>query len=105
MSTSEQSWHQHDRHMPGRHEMDPPLCGPASMSQNEFYSHPTKEFRFSGPGGIYRERRYCRGGLTMLTITNATVSHDEVWRAYRHTHDVRLRERYHCIGSVLDVEM
>src|SRR5262245_7532409 len=27
--------------MPGRHEMDPPLCGPASMSQNEFYSNPT----------------------------------------------------------------
>ena len=46
-----------------------------------------------------------QGGLTMLTITNATVSRDEVWRAYRHTHDVRLRERYHCIGSVLDVEM
>jgi hypothetical protein len=53
---------------------------------------------YTGRGGI-------AGGLTMLTITNATVSRDEVWRAYRHTHDVRLRERYHCIGSVLDVEM
>jgi hypothetical protein len=75
------------------------------MSQNEFYSNPTKEFRFSGPGGYIPGEVVLQGGLTMLTITNATVSRDEVWRAYRHTHDVRLRERYHCIGSVLDVEM
>src|SRR5262249_6645258 len=43
-----------------------------------------------------------QGGLTMLTITNATVSRDEVWRADRHTHDVRLRGRYYCILLLMD---
>jgi transposase len=38
----------------------------------------------------------------MLTITNTTVTRDEVWRAFRRTQDVRLRERYHCIVLLLD---
>jgi hypothetical protein len=38
----------------------------------------------------------------MLTITNTTVTRDEVWRAFRRTHDVRLRERYHGILLLMD---
>jgi hypothetical protein len=42
------------------------------------------------------------GGLTMLMITNTTIPRDEVWRAFRRTLDVRLRERYHCVLLVMD---
>lgn len=38
----------------------------------------------------------------MLTITNSAVSRDDVWRAFRRTHDVRLREWYHCILLLMD---
>ncbi len=38
----------------------------------------------------------------MLMMTNTTVTRDEVWRAFRRTHDVRRRERYHCILLVMD---
>ena len=38
----------------------------------------------------------------MLTIMNTTITRDEVWRAFRHTPDVRLRERYHCVLLVMD---
>ena len=38
----------------------------------------------------------------MLAITNPTVTRDEVWAALRRTHDVRLRERYHCILLLMD---
>jgi transposase len=38
----------------------------------------------------------------MLTITNTRVTRDEVWRAFRHTHDARLRERYHCLLLLID---
>jgi len=30
------------------------------------------------------------------------LGRDEVRRAYRHTHDVRLRERYYCILLLMD---
>ncbi len=32
-------------------------------------------------------------GLKMLTITNASVTREQVWTAFRRTPDVRLRER------------
>ena len=38
----------------------------------------------------------------MLTITNTTVTRDEVWHAFRRTHDARLRERYHCMLLLMD---
>jgi transposase len=38
----------------------------------------------------------------MVTITNTTVTRDEVWRAFRRTHNVRLRERYHGILLLID---
>jgi transposase len=38
----------------------------------------------------------------MVTITNTTVTRDEVWRAFRRTHEVRLRERYHGILLLRD---
>ena len=38
----------------------------------------------------------------MLTITNTSVTRDEVWRAFRRTHDARLRERYHCMLLLID---
>jgi transposase len=38
----------------------------------------------------------------MVTITNTTVTRDEAWRAFRRTHDVRLREQYHCILLLMD---
>jgi transposase len=41
-------------------------------------------------------------GLTMLTITNTMITRDEVWRAFRRTADVRLRERYHGVLLVMD---
>jgi transposase len=31
----------------------------------------------------------------MMTMTNTTITRDEVWRAFRRTPEVRLRERYH----------
>jgi transposase len=41
-------------------------------------------------------------GLSMLTITNATVAHEHVWGAFQRAHDVRLRERYHSILLLMD---
>jgi putative transposase len=38
----------------------------------------------------------------MLTITNTMVTRDEVWHAFRRTHDARLRERYHCMLLLID---
>jgi transposase len=38
----------------------------------------------------------------MVTITNTTTPRDEVWRVFRRVHDVRLRERYHCILLLMD---
>jgi transposase len=38
----------------------------------------------------------------MLTITNTTVTRDEVWRAFRRTHDARRRERYHWMLLLSD---
>jgi transposase len=38
----------------------------------------------------------------MLTITHSAVSCEEVWRAFRRTHDVRLRERYYCVLLLMD---
>jgi transposase len=38
----------------------------------------------------------------MLTITNTTVTRDEVWSAFRRTPDVRLRERYHSVLLLMD---
>ena len=38
----------------------------------------------------------------MLTITNATVTREAVWQAFRGTPDVRLRERYHAMLLLLD---
>jgi hypothetical protein len=38
----------------------------------------------------------------MCTLTNATVTREHVWTAFRRTHDVRLRERYHGILRLLD---
>ena len=38
----------------------------------------------------------------MVTISNTTVRREDVWRAFRQTHDARLRERYHCILLLID---
>jgi putative transposase len=38
----------------------------------------------------------------MVTINNTTVPREEVWRAFRQTHDARLRERYHGILLLMD---
>lgn len=38
----------------------------------------------------------------MLTITNTTVTRDAVWAAFRQTHAIRLRERYHGILLLMD---
>jgi hypothetical protein len=38
----------------------------------------------------------------MLAITNTTVTRQEVWTAFRRTHDSRLRERYHSILLLMD---
>jgi hypothetical protein len=43
-----------------------------------------------------------REGLNMLKIMNPTVTREQVWGAFRRTHGVRLRERYHCILLLLD---
>ena len=39
----------------------------------------------------------------MLTITNTIVTREQVWAAFRRTHEVRLRERYHAILLLMDV--
>jgi hypothetical protein len=33
----------------------------------------------------------------MLAITNTAVTREELGRAFRQAHDVRLRERYQCM--------
>jgi hypothetical protein len=38
----------------------------------------------------------------MLTITNLRVTREQVWAAFRCSHDVRLRERYHRILLLMD---
>jgi transposase len=38
----------------------------------------------------------------MLRLTNTTVTREQVWTAFRRTHDVRLRERYHAILLLMD---
>ncbi len=38
----------------------------------------------------------------MLRITNLAVTREQVWAAFRRTHDVRLRERYHAILLLMD---
>ena len=38
----------------------------------------------------------------MLTITNVAVTRERVWTTFRHTSDVRLRERYHTILLLMD---
>ena len=38
----------------------------------------------------------------MVTMINTTVPHEDVWRAFRQTHDARLRERYHCVLLLID---
>ena len=38
----------------------------------------------------------------MLRITHPTLTRQEVWAAFRRTHDVRMRERYHCLLLLLD---
>ena len=38
----------------------------------------------------------------MLTITNPSVTREQVWTAFRRTPDVRPRERYHAILPLMD---
>jgi hypothetical protein len=38
----------------------------------------------------------------MVTITNTTVTREQVWTAFCRTPDVRLRERYHAILLLMD---
>jgi transposase len=38
----------------------------------------------------------------MLSLTNTTGTREQVWTAFRHTHDVRLRERDHTILLLMD---
>ena len=38
----------------------------------------------------------------MLKITNPSVTRDAVLSAFRRSHDVRLRERYHAVLLLLD---
>jgi transposase len=38
----------------------------------------------------------------MLTISNTTVTREHARAAFRRTHDVRLRERYHTILLLMD---
>ena len=38
----------------------------------------------------------------MLTITTLRVTREQVWTAFRRTHNVRLRERFHCILLLMD---
>jgi hypothetical protein len=41
-------------------------------------------------------------GVDMLTITYPSITREQVWEAFRGTHDVRLRERHHGILLVFD---
>ena len=38
----------------------------------------------------------------MLSLTNTTGTREQVWTAFRRTHDVRLRERDHTIRRLRD---
>jgi transposase len=38
----------------------------------------------------------------MLTLTTTTGTREDVWRAFRRTHEARLRERYHWVLLLLD---
>jgi transposase len=38
----------------------------------------------------------------MLTITNTTVTREQVWMAFRQAHKARRRERYHCMLLLMD---
>jgi transposase len=38
----------------------------------------------------------------MLTVTNMSVTREQVWTAFRQSSEVRLRERYHAILLLLD---
>ena len=38
----------------------------------------------------------------MLTITNTTVTREQLWAAFHRTHDVRLRERDHTLLLLMD---
>ena len=38
----------------------------------------------------------------MVTIMNTTGTREEVWTAFRRSHDVRLRARYHCLLLLMD---
>jgi transposase len=38
----------------------------------------------------------------MLTITNTTATREQVWAAFRRTHEVRLRERYPTMLLLMD---
>jgi transposase len=38
----------------------------------------------------------------MLSRTHTAVTREQVWTAFRHTHHVRLRERYHTILLLMD---
>jgi transposase len=38
----------------------------------------------------------------MLRVTNIAVTREQMWTAFRHTPDLRLRERYHAILLVMD---
>jgi transposase len=38
----------------------------------------------------------------MVTIGHTTIPREDIWRAFRQTHDVRLRERYHGILLLID---
>jgi transposase len=40
--------------------------------------------------------------MSMVTITNTTVTREHVWAVFRRTHEVRLRERYHTILLLMD---
>jgi hypothetical protein len=47
---------------------------------------------------LYAERE----GLSLLKITNPTVTREQGWAAFRTSHDGRWRERYHGIVLRLD---
>ncbi|NMC08190.1 MAG: helix-turn-helix domain-containing protein, partial [Candidatus Lokiarchaeota archaeon] len=35
-------------------------------------------------------------------ITRTDISADKMWEMYKHEHDGRMKERYHCIAMMLD---
>jgi hypothetical protein len=51
---------------------------------------------------IYQSNKLWEEGLSMVTITNTTGTQEHVWTAWRRTHEVRLRERYHAILLLMD---